>query len=254
MPEADPYVWPGSSVLRNRLGLRSQGELAEAEYALTLQRRLELESDPIRGNFDLAHLCAIHRHLFQDLFEWAGEIRTVDLAKGTSTFLPARRIPIGAPFAFQGLDDGPLLDGCGVPDGVFVDELSDALDRINYLHPFREGNGRTQRAFLDQVAGRSGRVLTWRNVTDVENQSAAVASVSEGRSGALRALVAKAVLPPLAGLAGFDLDSYRVRETERAGAIEPSDVLPCRRCGKLLDTEESIARGFHLRCWEARYQ
>ena len=72
----DPYCWPGSTVLRNLLGLKTQVELNEAEYAFTLGRRLELEEHLIDGNYDLEHLCAIHRHLFPDIFEWAGQTRT----------------------------------------------------------------------------------------------------------------------------------------------------------------------------------
>ena len=92
----DPYCWPGSSVLRNLLGLKTQVELTEAEYAFTLERRLELQEHPIDGNYDLAHLCAIHRHLFQDIFEWAGQTRTVEMSKDTSQFLPPSRFPLAA--------------------------------------------------------------------------------------------------------------------------------------------------------------
>ncbi len=254
MTEHDPYVWPDSGVLANRLGLRTQGELVEAEYALTLQRRLELQDNPVIGQFDLDHFCAIHRHLFQDLFDWAGHVRTVDIAKGTSTFLPASRIKIGATFAFGGIHDGPLLRGDPISQATFIEEITDALDRINYLHPFREGNGRTQRTFLDLVAGQSGQVLTWRNVTDAENLVASVASVSEGRIGPLREMIAKVVLPPIRGSAGFDVDAYQVLAPESTD-VAPSRVQQkCRRCGEPLDSGASGISGFHDTCWLQRYE
>lgn len=92
----DPYCWPGSNVLRNLLGLRTAAELTEAEYDFTLERRVELDKEPILGDFDLDHLRAIHHHLFQDIFDWAGELRTVDISKEDSNFLPRARFDTAA--------------------------------------------------------------------------------------------------------------------------------------------------------------
>jgi cell filamentation protein len=82
MPDfADPYVYPGTTVLINRFGIRESHRLAHAEYAATWARRRQLAEEPIAGSFDLQHLKAIHRWLFQDVFSWAGELRTVEIAK-----------------------------------------------------------------------------------------------------------------------------------------------------------------------------
>lgn len=76
---ADPYLYPGTTVLRNKLGLRDAAVLDRAERNLV---RLRHREGVPRGAFDLEHLRAIHRHLFQDLYDWAGELRTVEVAKG----------------------------------------------------------------------------------------------------------------------------------------------------------------------------
>ena len=77
--DADPYVYPGTRILRNRLGIVEPIKLDRAERRLVVAR---IKQDVPKGNFDLTHLCAIHRHLFQDIYEWAGEIRTVEISKG----------------------------------------------------------------------------------------------------------------------------------------------------------------------------
>ena len=75
------YCYPGSNVLTNKLNIRDLNRLNEAERKLTQLRLNDLISSPIKGNFDLSHLQKIHQFLFQDLYSWAGEIRTVDIAK-----------------------------------------------------------------------------------------------------------------------------------------------------------------------------
>src|SRR5262245_57878000 len=80
---ADPYCYPGTTVLINRLGLQDQAKLEAFEAEMTAQRFQE----PFpRGRFSYRHYCAIHRHLFQDVYSWAGKIRTVRISKGESTF------------------------------------------------------------------------------------------------------------------------------------------------------------------------
>jgi len=247
----DPYCWPGSSVLRNLLGLKTQVELTEAEYAFTLERRLELQERPIEGHFDVEHLCAIHRHLFQDIFDWAGQTRTVEMSKEASQFLPPNRFRLAAGHIFETLHRGPLLTGPQLGDDEFISSAAGLLDEINYLHPFREGNGRTQRAFLDQVAAVSGRKLTWRNAPQSENDAASAAAVMTGRPTALRALLTKVVQPPADGVSGFDIESYHVSPSQTA-QHEPAAPLCRGGCGRTLKSPQSIARGFGASCWKKR--
>jgi fido (protein-threonine AMPylation protein) len=82
----DHYLDPASGVLKNRLGIADPAALEQAEAALVATRSYELSQSSLQGAFDLAHLQAIHRYLFGDLYEWAGELRTVDISKGDHLF------------------------------------------------------------------------------------------------------------------------------------------------------------------------
>lgn len=88
----DPYVYPGTTVLRNKFGIDNAAELDRAERLFTTKRG---KRGVPRGDFDLAHLKAIHRHLFQDVYDWAGEIRMVEISKGGSQFMFRRFIDSG---------------------------------------------------------------------------------------------------------------------------------------------------------------
>ena len=88
----DPYVYPGTTTVRNRLGIANSVRLDRAERRIAAERATQ----PIpRGSFDLTHLCAIHRHLFQDIYDWAGELRTVEISKGRQQFQFRRYIETG---------------------------------------------------------------------------------------------------------------------------------------------------------------
>jgi cell filamentation protein len=78
----DPYIYPGTNVLCNRLNIRDVADFAEREAALGAIRIAQLERRFIHGNYDLAHLQATHRHIFGDVYPWAGELRTVRISKG----------------------------------------------------------------------------------------------------------------------------------------------------------------------------
>jgi len=119
------------------------------------------------------------------------------------------------------------------------------------MHPFREGNGRAQRAFLDQVAAVSARKLTWRNVADLENNAASAEAVRTSELAPLRALLAKVIRPPADGLARFDVDAYRATPTESVPP-KPAAALCRGGCGKTLTAPQSIARGFEDICWKKR--
>lgn len=206
----DPYVYPGAKVLQNLLNERDQDRLNAAEYELTLYRRRELIENPVQGSFDLRHLREIHRRLFQDVYSWAGN-RTVDITKGASTFHPRSRIETGFSAVHEWLTrDTLLLSDPEISDTDFVEQAADLLERVNYLHPFREGNGRTQRAFLDQVAGISGRKLAWRNIGQIENERASIQAFGRVSGEPFRPLLEEALKPPLDGLSILDDELYRV--------------------------------------------
>lgn len=208
--EPDPYVYPGTRVLKNRLGITNTKEFDAVEYRVTWPRRQELELSPVTGDFDLRHLLDIHRRLFQDLFEWAGQLRTIAMSKGTSTFYSSSNWQPAADHTFGYLHDGPLLRGDSMSNAVFTENAAELLNRTNYIHPFREGNGRAQRAFLDQIARLSGRRLSWRNVGRMEHTRAAIESFNSASGKPFEPLIAKILAAPLDGLSPFDDDVYQI--------------------------------------------
>jgi len=190
----DPYVYPGTDVLRNRLGLRDPAALAAAESRLTALADAELAAHPIAGHYDLEHLGAVHRYLFADLYEWAGQPRTVAIAKGDMFCLP-RHIESYAADIFGRLAGERHLTA--LPREQFVGRLASYLGDVNALHPFREGNGRTQRAFFSQLAENAGYRLDWTPVDRERNISASI-SAMRGDEQPLRALLDE-ITEPLAG-------------------------------------------------------
>jgi CBS domain-containing protein len=108
---SDPYVYPGTTVLKNIPGIRNQEVLDRFEGDRVGQRSLELLECPLFGPSDIEHLRGIHRYLFQDVYEWAGEFRTVDIAKGNSYFAHVPYIESTLKDQFERLSKGqPLRD------------------------------------------------------------------------------------------------------------------------------------------------
>ncbi len=139
----DPYVYAGTTVLKNRLDITDADELDLMERRLV---RVRLEEGVPGGEFDLAHLRAIHRHLFQDMYDWAGEIRTVEIAKGGHQFQFRQYIATGMRDVHRRLEERDFLRGLRRRD--FAAAAGPIIGDVNYVHPFREGNGRTQLLYL----------------------------------------------------------------------------------------------------------
>lgn len=169
----DPYLDQLWGILKNRVHARTKAELAQAEHDLVGMRLMELAARPVVGDYDLDHLQAIHRHLFQDVYQFAGELRTVDMRKSddpSGRFFPAARLQEGGRHVFAELAEDNYLKG--MDREQFTDRLAHHLDAINHLHPFREGNGRSQRAFLADLSQRAGYDLVWCEVTQEQNDQA----------------------------------------------------------------------------------
>jgi cell filamentation protein len=155
----DVYCVPGTAVLKNKAGITNQDLLDEYEGDFTAIRLLELAQNPVEGAFDLAHLCRIHAHLFQDVYDWAGEVRTVDIIRAESRFCNVRQIQ-----SYSSTVVGALAaENClvNLQPKVFSNRLAHYLSKINAIHPFREGNGRVQRLFISQLADKAGYTLDY---------------------------------------------------------------------------------------------
>lgn len=169
----DPYLDPETGVLRNKVGARTTAALEEAEGDLSFARLMQLMDHPPKATGDLDELRAIHRDLFQDVYAWAGQVRTVDVRKnveGAEWFLPVSMIGRAASYAAEELRTDKHLRG--LDRERFIERLAYHYDQFNYVHPFREGNGRTQRVFWNRVARDAGWQLDWRGVHGATNDQA----------------------------------------------------------------------------------
>ena len=128
--------------------------------------------------------------LFSDLYDWAEQIRTVDISKKGTVFCPAENIEWQASLTFQRLKEQNYLKG--LPRNEFVEELTDFYCSTNYLHPFREGNGRTQRVFLAQLVCNAGYNLSWSEV-DGELLMIATIQSAQGVTDLLRQVLGKSI-------------------------------------------------------------
>jgi cell filamentation protein len=127
-------------------------DLVERRFATSRARR-----GVPTGNFGLKHLKSIHRHLFQDIYDWAGEIRTVEISKGSSQFQFRQYIETGMGDVHRRLVSSRFLKGLERP--AFATQAATIIGDVNYVHPFREGNGRTQLHYLKQLAQAAGHPL-----------------------------------------------------------------------------------------------
>jgi cell filamentation protein len=158
----DHYVYPGTSVLRNLAGLEDADRLAEREAQASTLRLAQLAALRIEGAYDLAHLQKFHCIIFQDIYSWAGELRSVPLAKPGTMFALPEHIENYMSNVLRQLAGESLLRG--LLRDPFAERVTHYYAEINAVHPFREGNGRAQRAFLRQLALDAGHTLTWERL------------------------------------------------------------------------------------------
>ncbi len=138
--------------LENKLGIISSVELAHEEELLTKRRALELYDKGLLGTFEVGTfdgLAKIHGYLFQNVYDFAGEVRTVNITKGGFRFAPSIYLP-------------EALEAIGkMPQSTF-DEIIEKYVEMNVAHPFREGNGRATRIWLDAILKKElGLVVDW---------------------------------------------------------------------------------------------
>ena len=160
----DPYTYPSTDTLRNRLGITDDKTLTEAERRLTQARGAEAARLTFPATAEGYR--ALHRHLFQDLYDWAGQDRTVNIAKGGSSFaaVPYLARELDKLFADAGAKNGFR----GISREEFFDRLGNQINEINAIHPFREGNGRTMRHHAAQLARDAGHPI---RIADIDKNA-----------------------------------------------------------------------------------
>lgn len=158
------YCYPESNVLKNKLRIKNHDELITAEREITSLKIAMAKAEPLQGNFDFEHLKAIHKFIFEDIYTWAGEIRHVNISKGNQ-FCLSQNIEMYAADIFAKLKEENYLVNY---NGNIAHRLAYYLSEINVLHPFREGNGRTQRLFIEYLADKAGYKVDFSDVSAKE--------------------------------------------------------------------------------------
>ncbi|QOL26175.1 putative adenosine monophosphate-protein transferase Fic [Thalassotalea sp. LPB0316] len=167
----DPYCYPQTEILINNFDIRSADILEDVEAELTTIRLEQFHDSDQVINFE--YFKAIHFHLFQDLYTWAGQIRTVDISKGDTRFCNVARIEKEGSKCFSILSHLDNLSDSNSDE--FIAQLTDFFCEMNVVHPFREGNGRALRLLCEVIAKRSGFILSWNNISPKQWMEANIA-------------------------------------------------------------------------------
>ena len=170
----DDYSYPDSGVLRNKFDVEDQKKLNEIEEEFVTLRSFELSEEIIDPPFSIDTIKYIHKKLFGDIYEWAGEFRNIDISKGNSRFANVAYIESSLNEISGNLIKDSFLNGLDRND--FVKKAACYMSEINAVHPFREGNGRTQREFINQLAYNAGYYITWNKIDPAEMLNATIAS------------------------------------------------------------------------------
>ena len=158
------YCYPDSSVLKNKLDIRDPALLRKVEADLSSARQAEIFRTPVVGRFTATHLCNIHRKLLGDVYSFAGHFRREDIAKGTTRFATYSQIKEKLQNLLGQLQQEKWLEN--VPFEAFAARSAYYMAELNYIHPFREGNGRAIREFM-RLLLHNGYVVQW-DAVDVE--------------------------------------------------------------------------------------
>ena len=169
------YCYSGTNVLKNKLNIRDLETLCDAERDYSAVRQAELDLKGVTGDFSMRHLCSIHKQLFQDVYPWAGKIRTVDISKET-IFCLVQFIELQFDELYKKLKKEDYL--ANITDKKYMaNRLAFYLGELNMIHPFREGNGRTQRIYIEQLCKNNGNFeIDFTEVTQDEMLNASIQS------------------------------------------------------------------------------
>ena len=171
--ENDAACYPDSDVLKNSLGITEQSLLDEAESEITEIAASEIEFEP--PPYNLEYLKQIHKTLFSDIYEWAGCVRQVDISKNDTRFCNVQFIDREAAKLFDRLAEANYL--IGLDRANLLKEAAEYYGEINMLHPFREGNGRTQRILFEHLIVNAGYKISWEDIDREEWIEANIAAV-----------------------------------------------------------------------------
>lgn len=216
------YCYPNTDILKNRLDITNKDKLMQAEIELTTKRMFILQQNPIKGRFDFNHLKTIHKYIFQDLYSWAGKTRTVDIGK-SNLFCPVQNISAYAESIFDSFARDCFANRHD-PER-FIHAFTDHYADMNALHPFREGNGRSQREFARELCLYCGYEFDLTKTTHEQMLDASIWSFNKGNDR-LKAIFMKAVTPIT------DHDALQERLKNNIATLSNDDVPTKRRIDK----------------------
>lgn len=176
----EKYCYPDSDVLINKYGIKELEELYKKERRVTAVTITNISLNPVKGNFDLKHLQAIHKAIFSDIYDWAGKLRTVDIAK-SNMFCRVQFMQDYSQDIFDRLKNDKYL--IGMDKAQAIEKLAEYIGDINALHPFREGNGRTQRQYIFYLAKTTGIYLDFSKANPDKMMKASLDSFQMKHSG-----------------------------------------------------------------------
>ena len=154
--------YEGTTCLVNKFGIKNEKQLSEIEADITFAKTSKLEEIPLKGNFDLEHYKSIHKFLFEDLYSWAGELRKINISKKGTNFANADELEYLCTECFQILKENNYYRNTDFDS--FVENIVDLYCTLNILHPFREGNGRTERIFISQLIRFNGYDIDFSDI------------------------------------------------------------------------------------------
>lgn len=169
------YCYPGTTILKNKLNIMNIEKLQIYEAKITAAKSLGLRKKGITGDFDVKHIKQIHKYLFEDIYPFAGEFRTENIAKGEFRFAQSEYIEPELENLLNKLKKENYLEGLDKKELAI--KLSYYLAELNVLHPFREGNGRTNREFIRQLALKNGYQLDLKKAKAEEILEASIESI-----------------------------------------------------------------------------
>jgi fido (protein-threonine AMPylation protein) len=181
MIDATDFTIPGTGVLRNKLGITDSAALSRAAADSTALRLAELQTTPIRGGFDAAHLQAIHNHIYQDLYYWAGELRPIDAGN-----VPASQVEKSLNSVLDRLSRENHLKGLSAEE--WARSASAYIYELGTIQPFLAGNGIALQEFAVELARKNNLSLQWDATPDIASDSIALLSQAE-QSANLRRLI-----------------------------------------------------------------
>lgn len=154
--------YPNTVCLINKLDIKDDKVLSDIEAKITFAKAAVLESETVEFKLDFEYYKNIHRFLFEDLYDWAGRLRKVDISKKGTRFCPQNELEDLCKVCFKRLENVNFFKG--LAKEKFVEEIVDFYQATNYLHPFREGNGRTQRIFISKLIKYNGYDFDFSNI------------------------------------------------------------------------------------------